>query len=191
MSKLKTIIITTLALTLICAVFTAALAVTNEITKDKIAAIQKESEQQAMKRLLPADNYETGDFQLTDAEYYTAEDTQGAIKGYIFTTTANGYGGEVKVMTAVSLDGTIVAIEVVDAADETPGLGQNATKSTFWEQFKGKSGELKVVKSGAGENDVQALTGATITSNAVKNAVNKALSSYKLIKGEADKNGEQ
>ena len=41
MSKLKTIIITTLALTLMCAVFTAALAVTNEITKDKIAAVQK------------------------------------------------------------------------------------------------------------------------------------------------------
>lgn len=189
MSKLKTIIVTTLALTLICAVFTAALAITNEITKDKIATVQKQAEMQAMKRLLPSDRYENGTFNLGDAEYYTAMDAAGDIKGYIFTTSANGYGGAVKVMTAVSTNGTIVAIEVVDAADETPGLGQNATKSTFWEQFKGKSGELNVVKSGAGESDIEALTGATITSNAVKDAVNKALSSYKLIKGEADKNG--
>ena len=106
--------------------------------------------------------------------------------GHIFTTSANGYGGAVKVMTGIGTDGKVIAIEVLDAADETPGLGQNAMKPSFWERFKGKSGQVKVVKSGAGEDEVQALTGATITSNAVKDAVNKALTAHKLIKGEAE-----
>ena len=189
MSKLKTILITTLALTLICVVFTAALALTNEVTKDRIAVVQKQAEMQAMSRVLPADRYEIGTFKLADAEYYTAVNAAGDIQGYIFTSSANGYGGAVKVMTGITPDGKIVAIEVLDASQETPGLGQNATKADFWEQFKGKSGRLNVAKSDVGENDVKALTGATITSNAVKDAVNKALTSYKLIIGEAEKNG--
>jgi len=189
MSKVKTILITTLALTLICVFFTAALAVTNEITAEKIAEVQKEAEMQAMTRVLPADNYVVGTVQVADADYYAAMDANGTVLGHIFTTSANGYGGEVKVMTGIAPDGKIIAIEVIDAADETPGLGQNATKKTFWEQFKGKSGQLSVVKSGVGENDIQALTGATITSNAVKDAVNKALTAHKLIKGEAENNG--
>lgn len=186
MSKVKTIFITTLALTLICVVFTAALAVTNEVTSGKIAEVQKQAEKQAMTRVIKANKYDEGTVQISDVVYYTAKDADGKTLGHIFTTSANGYGGAVKVMTGIGTDGKVIAIEVLDAADETPGLGQNAMKPSFWERFKGKSGQVKVVKSGAGEDEVQALTGATITSNAVKDAVNKALTAHKLIKGEAE-----
>ena len=102
--------------------------------------------------------------------------------GYIFTTAANGYGGEVKVMTGIAPDGTIIAIEVVSAGDETPGLGQNATKSSFWDLFKGKNGKLSASKSASADNEIQAMTGATITSRAVVSAVNEATDLFNQIK---------
>lgn len=189
MNKVKTILITTLALTLICIVSTAALAFTNELTEDRIANVAKESEEKAMNRLISAQTYEVGAIQFADAPYYVAKDAEGNVLGHIFTTSAGGYGGAVKVMTGIDNEGKVIAIEVLDASEETPGLGQNSMKSSFWERFKGKSGRINVVKSNPGESDIQALTGATITSNAVKDAVNTALSAYSQIAGEAQNNG--
>ena len=58
---------------------------------------------------------------------------------------------------------------------ETAGLGQKATLPEFYEQFKGKGTKLSVKKGGgAGENEIDAISGATITSTAVTNVVNAA-----------------
>lgn len=172
----KGILVPTVTLCLICAVVTAALAVTNAVTKDKIAGLQSENQSEAMARVLPADDYKAKKAELDGQQitYYIAKKS-GQTAGAVYVTAAKGYGGDVSVMTAVTPDGTIAAVEILSAADETPGLGQNATNPAFAEQFAGKSGQVGVAKSGAGENEINALTGATITSNAVARAVNDAL----------------
>lgn len=175
----KGILIPTLALFLICVVVTAALAGTNALTADKIAALEAQNQAEAMARVLPADEYvqKTGSLDGTETSYYIARQGGQAI-GAVYITAAKGYGGDVSVMTAIKADGAIAAVEILAAADETPGLGQNAMKPDFAAQFAGKSGQVDVVKNGAAENQVNALTGATITSRAVADAVNQALALF-------------
>ena len=112
--------------------------------------------------------------------------------GYIFTTSEKGYGGEVSVMTAIDTDGNIKAVSVLDASNETPGLGQNVTKSGFYSQYSGLSGEISVVKSGADSenNEIDAVTGATISSRAVTAAVNRALQNFSEYSSETFKETE-
>lgn len=191
MKNFKTILVTTIALTLICVITAAALGFTNEFTSKKIADVEKQAEQKAMTRIISASEYKSGETSFNGEKYlyYSAVDDKGNTMGYIFTTSANGYGGAVKVMVGVDTKGIVSSIEVLDVSNETPGLGQNAGKKSFWEQFKGKSGEIGVSHSDPDENEVQAITGATITTTAVKNAVNKALSIYSNIEKEAGNNG--
>ena len=187
MGKVKTIIVTTVALTVICVVATVALALTNQLTSKKIAEVALNAEKEAMNRVISAAQFKKGTVAVgDDIVYYDAYDNDGNLIGNIFTTSAHGYGGEVKVMTGIGTDGKIIAIEVLSVDDETPGLGQNAGKSSFWEAFKGKSGTIAIVKGEPKDGEIKALTGATITSNAVRDAVNKALDARELIIGEAE-----
>lgn len=179
MNKIKNILLPPLVLFVICAVITAVLAVTNAATKDKIAALEAETQAEAMTRLLPADRFEeqSGELDGESFTYYKAVQG-GKTAGYVFVTAGRGYGGSVSVMTALDEDGAILAMEVLSASDETPGLGANALKSDWWTQFAGKSGELAVSKDGG---EVDALTGATITSRAVVGAVNTALEYFSAL----------
>mgnify|MGYP003095539398 CR=1 FL=1 len=75
----------------------------------------------------------------------------------------------------VSSDLKVTGISFPDTLPETAGLGQKATLPEFYEQFKGKGTKLSVKKGGgAGENEIDAISGATITSTAVTNVVNAA-----------------
>jgi len=184
MSKLSfgNILKPTASLLIICVVITFALSVTNSLTKEKIEDLQKQNEKEAMSRIIEADSYNECEITFDDETYtyYTAGDP---IEGYIFTLISAGYGGKVSVMTGINLDGTIASVEVLDASSETPGLGQNTTKPEFSEQFVGKSGLLSVTKSGASrDSEIDAVTGATITSTAVTESVNTALSLFEQIK---------
>ena len=180
----------TFVLAVICLIVSLALSSTDMITKGRIAKLEDENTKKAMNRVLAADEYEKKT--VGENEYYEAS-TDGKIAGYIFTTSANGYGGEVKVMTAVLPDKTVKSIEILDVSNETPGLGQNAKKESFYTQFSGKANGVTVVKSGAdGENnEVNAITGATITSKAVTKAVNEALGICDEILGETEGNSNE
>ena len=103
--------------------------------------------------------------------------------GYIFTTEASGYGGKLKVMTGISSDGTITGISFL-SIDETPGLGMNAQKDSYKDQYKQPVPEngFTLVKGEAAEGEISAMTGATITSTAVTDAVNAAIEQYNTIK---------
>ena len=168
-----------IVLTVVCLVISAALAFTNNITKDKIAAMEKASASAAMEALIPNAEYQKIDLAGVDgienAEIYTASLNDETV-GYIITTAAKGYGGDVMVMTAISTDKKVIGVNILSAADETPGLGQNATKPEFYNQFLNKTLGVTVVKNGAKGNEINAVTGATITSRAVTTAVNEALS---------------
>ena len=95
-------------------------------------------------------------------------------KAYIVST--KGYGGTITVSVGVNNEGTVTGIDIV-SMNETAGLGANCTKDEFKSQFAGKTGEITVTKSEtAADNEISAISGATITSDAVTKAVNKCLS---------------
>ena len=85
-------------------------------------------------------------------------------------------------MTSVDIDGKVVKSVVLSMDDETPGLGQNAGKGDFLNQFANKSGPFNWVKVEGNGNDIQGVTSATFTSKAVIECVNDAVLAYETIK---------
>ncbi len=175
--KLKEVLKPALILCVICLLATAALAGTNMLTADTIAQQKVITEQESRKQVLPdADSFE-------EADGYAIGKTGSDVAGYVFVTSSKGYGGDVQVMTGISVDGQITGVVILEQ-DETPGLGANAEKESFRDQFKQAVPEngFTVTKSTAGEGEISAMTGATITTTAVTNAVNDAIAQYNEIK---------
>ena len=162
----------------ICIIVTLALSVTNSITSPKISALNKKQQEISMSKLIKADSYNetTLDTDGNSVIYYKAM-LSGEPIGYIFITSSSGYGGDVSVMTATDISGKVTSVAILDVSNETPGLGQNAAKEDFYSQFNGKSSAVSAAKHGtaSGENEIDAVTGATITSKAVADAVNTAI----------------
>ena len=145
------------------------LAITNAITKGPIAENQMAALKDAFAVVMPADEYE----QMTvPAEYavnslYAAK-AGGEVIGYCVTAASKGYGGDVAVTLGVGPDGIVTGAVVGDTSfAETAGYGARAKEPKFQEQFAG----LDAVNGGTFES----LSGATMTSTAVLNAVNEAL----------------
>lgn len=173
----KTVLAPAAVLLVICLLVSAALAGTNLLTRDRIAEAQAQKAEESRMVVLPgAEAFEERD------GHYAGTDGSGETVGYVFETEGKGYGGTVKVMTGISAEGSITGI-VILSHSETPGLGANAEKESFREQYKQPVGNLaggiSVVKFQAPkEGEIQAMTGATITSTAVTNAVNSAIEQY-------------
>ncbi len=164
----------------ICIVIPLALSLTNELTAYRIEKLAEEAEKQTMSKLIKGDRFEEAYFTGKDSDFnlHIVYSKQEEIVGYIFKTSAKGYGGEVSVMTAIGTDGKVIAVSILDATTETPGLGQNVTKEGFYSQYKDKTADISTVKNSAKDNEINAVTGATISSRAVTNAVNKAIENY-------------
>ena len=181
----------TIVLLVICIVISASLAFTYALTKDRIAASETEVANNARADVFPDVEFELV-YKLGDAdiaalqkfpavtELYMAISAEGAEKtaaGYVATVLTHGYGGEVEVIAGFRSDGCITGVRV-SKHSETPGLGANAVNPEFYEQFAGKDSSkvLGVVKNidSAAENDIVAISGATVTSGAVAGAVNAA-----------------
>lgn len=172
----REILYPTVILLVIGVVSTFLLGWTNNLTEDKIAAIEAEAKAKAMQEVMPqAVSFSEAVQANENMEYTEALDANGGRIGYAFTVKESGYGGEIRVMTGISLDGTIAKVVVIAADNETPGLGQNVKKDNFLNRFIGKHGSLSVVKNApSSENEIQAVTSATISSTAVTRAVNAA-----------------
>ncbi|MBR5587189.1 MAG: RnfABCDGE type electron transport complex subunit G [Clostridia bacterium] len=147
------------------------LAVTNSLTADKIAQLQLEKKNEAMAQVIAAENYNLIESQPESYELYQAANGDTTV-GYAVSIYANGYGGNISMMVGVNPDLTVNGVSITDMS-ETPGLGDNAKKPEFTDLFKGKSeNELALTNEGG---TIQALSGATITSLAVTNAVRSAV----------------
>ncbi len=189
--KISDVATPTSVLAIICVVVTLALSSANALTHKKIEALATQTKNSAMEKLIKADEYH--ELQAITAfgdVTYNAAIKNGDTIGCIFTVSAKGYGGDIQVMTAVNMNGTVAAVEILDASGETPGLGQNVTKETFYSQFAGLKKGVTVIKGGAANienNEINAVTGATISSKAVTSAVNQALDYAEeiLVKGDA------
>ena len=165
----------------ICIIIPLALSVTNKVTAKKIAELEAVNSKKNMQSLIDADNFE--ECENGEITYYAAING-GETTAYIFTESSKGYGGDVSVMTAIKPDGTVAGVAILDVSGETPGLGQNAAKESFFSQYIGLKKGVSVLKNGAKaeNNEVDAVTGATITSTAVTRAVNKALDDFEKVK---------
>lgn len=169
----KDIIKPVLVLTCICLVVSALLAYVNKVTSPIIADAELTAAQQAMAEVLSeADSFE----QLTVEnlperveEVYRAENGSG----YVFMLTTKGYGGDMKLICSIKSDGTIEACKTLSHS-ETSGLGSKTAEDPYRNQYCGKTSDTL--------GEVDAITGATISSAAYKNAIEDAFTAFNAVK---------
>ena len=121
--------------------------------------------------------------EVTGKNQWFAAEKGGKVIAYVVPGESKGYGGPIKILVAVTTDGKVIDYNIL-SSNETPGLGDNAGKEPFRGQFKEKKAEnLTVVKDPSNKEDIQAMTGATISSKAVTNAVKEAVQAVIDFKG--------
>ena len=192
----------TVAITVITLVVGLALGFVQDITAKPVAEQQQKAKEEAYKAVFAdADTFETiATEEDADLEAYLdengygaqnidevmlARDSSGAEIGYAFTvTTSEGYGGDIQFAMGVRDDGTLNGISILSIS-ETAGLGMRATTDDFKNQFRDKKVEkFAYTKNGASaDNQIDALSGATITTNAMTNGVNAGLCAFQYEKG--------
>lgn len=109
-----------------------------------------------------------------------AKDEQNKTLGYVFQITEkDGYGGDIVFMVGIQNDGTVNGISIL-SIDETPGLGMNAKEDTFKSQFNNKKVNLfTYTKTGStSSSEIDAISGATVTTKAIVNGVNASISAF-------------
>lgn len=173
-------VVTLFAISLICS---SILGVVNAVTKDKIAEIEAETRAAAMREVLPdaetftdvsdalSEKFKT---ENTITGIFSATASDGADAGYAVMVAPRGFGGEIVMIVGIGTDGAVTGV-VITEMSETAGLGTKANDPAFLSQYAGKSGSLSVVKGEAGENQISAITGATVTSRAVTTGVLAAM----------------
>lgn len=159
---------------LICAVTACLLGLVNGITADKIIELNTQKTANAMNAVLPADSYEQLDFSGGVVMKAYRAVSGGETAGFVFEVAPSGFGGTIDMVVGVGSDGTVMGVEIVKMS-ETAGLGAKASNPEFLDQFTGKGGGLVVKK------DIDALTGATITSKAVTEGVNAAVAASVIL----------
>ena len=172
-----------------------------QITKPAITKSEYEKTQAAYRAVFTdAESFETVDFDAEKAnEMMTAngfkdsiDDVERAIAnnetvGYVITVTAkDGSQGSITLSVGIKNDGTVNGYSITSIS-ETPGLGMKATEADFMAQFEGKAvSNFVVVKSTpASANEVEAIAGSTITTQAVTNACNAAIVYFQSLTGGA------
>ena len=196
--KKNTIAKDTVRITLITLVAGFALGLVNEITKEPIAQQEAKAKAEACKAVFAdADDFAaiedlsgaadalesaglTGKAAVNEA--YEAK-KGGETVGYVITVTDHeGYGGDIQFSVGVSTDDTLTGISILSIG-ETAGLGMKAKNADFQEQFVGlpATGNLEYTKTGE-EGKIDALSGATVTTNAMTNGTNAAIAFYNSMK---------
>ena len=115
---------------------------------------------------------------------YVGKDAGGNVVGYALSVSTKGFGGQIGMAIGLTPDGKLAKISFTELS-ETAGLGMKADEPAFKDQFAGKSGEVKIVKGTASaDEEISAISGATVTSTAVTKAVNAGLRFYETeLKG--------
>ncbi|MGI6051966.1 MAG: RnfABCDGE type electron transport complex subunit G [Bilifractor sp.] len=129
--------------------------------------------------------------QTTVYEIDEADDADGNKLGYVVDVGNNeGYGGEVELMVGITVDGSDYMINGISFLnlEETAGMGMKAEDPEFKDQFNnmdiGDAGQIVYTKSGkSAANEIDAISGCTITTNAVTKAVNGALAAVAYEEG--------
>ena len=171
----------TVVLFLICAIVSAVLGAVNEVTKGPIETQQREKTEKAYKAVLPyADSFT----EIDPAAYVAYKSTINKISvadngaGYVVETTFSGAQGSITMAVGIDSDMRCAGISIIKHS-ETSGLGEVAASSSergvsFRKSFIGKDESITI-------GDIDAITGATITSKAVTGAVATAIEAVKSL----------
>ncbi|MGI6730407.1 MAG: RnfABCDGE type electron transport complex subunit G [Anaerovoracaceae bacterium] len=168
----------TLVLVVICFVVTFALAGTYQVTKPVIEAITKANADAARAEVLPSGEGFTpieGELLEGIADVYNADNNSGVV----VTAIERGYGGAMTVMVGIDNDGKVTGVKILQHT-ETPGLGTKAMTEEHLSQYLDKA---SVSTGGSGEDNIDAISGATLSSNAVYRAVENSLNQYSEMGG--------
>lgn len=162
-----------IVLTCICLVVSALLAYINTVTAPIIAEAEQKAAQEAMAEVLPqADSFEQITLEALPEkviEIYRAKNDTG----YVFMLTTKGYGGDMRLICGIKDDGTIEACKTLSHS-ETSGLGSKTAEDPYRNQYIGKNADTLV--------EVDAISGATISSVAYKSAIENAFEAFNLVK---------
>jgi len=166
-------------LSVICLFVTGALAIVNSVTRPVIEEAAKERAAAAKREIMPlADEFEMLDIESPRYEGRiprTVTEIHRAVNGmgYIFAVTVIGYGGEIKILCGIDLDGNIIRTATL-AQTETKGLGTPIFEEPHAGQYRGRDR--------SGIEAITAISGATITSNAFKNAMRYAFDAFAIVR---------
>ncbi|MCI5959815.1 MAG: RnfABCDGE type electron transport complex subunit G [Lachnospiraceae bacterium] len=167
-----------------------------QVTKEPIAEAQQKAKDEACKEVFAdAEGFvlqedissedassfvQDEGYNVSIDEVLEAQDASGSKLGYVITVTDHeGYGGDIQFSIGIRNDGTVNGISILSIS-ETAGLGMNAD-SVLKPQFEDKNVEqFEYTKTGApGDNQIDAISGATITTNAVVNGVNAGITYFR------------
>lgn len=198
---MKQIIKNTIILTMITLVSGLLLGTVFEITKAPIAEQALKTKKEAFNTVFKdaaefSEEIEEADIDqtiITEAGYTnqsvvgiaTALDSASEELGYVITVVSHeGYGGDIKLSVGIQKDGTVNGIAIL-SINETAGLGMKAKELEFRDLFSGKMVETFVYTKAepVSDSEIKAISGATITTNAVVNGVNAALTMFRSLEG--------
>ena len=169
-----------------------------ELTKDPIRIQQEKAIQEACAKVFQtADSFVEQEVSLDESlqaelkamgvkigSVFEAKNASGTLVGYVLeTVSTEGYGGEIVLYMGVTLDGVLNDISILEI-NETPGLGALAPE-VLAPQFNNKKVEsFTYTKTGAvADNEIDAISGATVTTKAITNAVNGGLKAVQSLIG--------
>jgi Na+-translocating ferredoxin:NAD+ oxidoreductase subunit G len=113
-----------------------------------------------------------------DGQSYRVYDNSGRLAGYVFIVQGQAYQGDIEIICGISPDFKIIrGIEILSSV-ETPGLGARIAEDSFKDQFKGLKVQPEIVytkSEPSKDNEIKAITGATVSSRAVVNILNKKI----------------
>jgi Na+-translocating ferredoxin:NAD+ oxidoreductase subunit G len=172
-----------LSMSLLAVAFVCAL--TLALIYHKTAPVIEQQKQMLLERslqsVIKADSYQKHE---GDILYYEAKNAKGEVIGWALPLSGKGYGGAIQLLVGVDIKENITGIRVLEAT-ETPGLGSKIneieykqTEPKFLKQFQGKNIEDIVLIKGKTDKNIQAITGATISSKAVVNAVRSGVDKF-------------
>lgn len=198
--NLKKIIKDIFILCLITVICGGLMGYVYQITKKPIEKQAKQTQQEAYRRVMKkATRFNKYEDQKVKKLAKQLKNNEGnveivqALKAYqnkknigevIQVIDHDGFGGDIEIIVGINQQKEITGVEIL-TIDETVGLGMNAKNKEFRNQYKGKQVDyFKVVKTGKqSDEEVDSLSGATITSKAMTNGINGALDFYDLLKG--------
>ena len=162
-------------LLVICLVVAAVGSLVNEVTKKRYAELQEQEKANAMAAIFGVSSVtvtELSDPHIERNNCYAVQ--QGdELLGFCVQVVTAGFGGDMTLMVGFNSDLAVVGVQILSHS-ETPGLGARVNDAGYLSQYGGKTGDLVL-----GE-DIDAISGATISSKAVLAGVNEAQKSLRL-----------
>lgn len=165
-------------LAVICLVTSGALAVVNHFTAPVIETAAQAREDESRRSVLPEaasfEPIESDALPETITAAYVGLDGAGESVGYVFTAKGRGFDGDITVMAAIEPGGTLLNVATIDVTSETKTLGGQTASESYTSQYIGQDASL------AG---VDAISGATITSEAYEGCILDCFAAFDAVKG--------